>query len=154
MVRLGCLLTSSCIIYFYPLLVWIKLVAGQFFALKSCLYPGYLGYPDAHNHGRDLMVLVVNKVSASIPLPKNFPSPSRSARWRGLGTVCGCRSVWTRRCGCTTRTPSSTSRTSTSSLTSARCSVRGPRERHLWILFLVVFSVYPVNQFYVWRGRD
>ena len=48
----------------------------------------------------------------------------RCVKWPGWATACGSPSGWTPPCGCTTRTRSSTCRTSTSSPTSARCSVR------------------------------
>lgn len=71
-------------------------------------------------------------------LPRRSPSMptlagrARCVSWRGSATACGCPSAWTRPCGCTTPTRTSTSRTWTSSRTSVRCWVRAeaePRQR-------------------------
>lgn len=68
------------------------------------------------------------------PPPRRSPSMptlagrARCVSWRGSATACGCPSGWTRPCGCTTLTRTSTSRTWTSSRTSVRCWVRAEAE--------------------------
>lgn len=64
--------------------------------------------------------------SPSLRRSRLTPTPVRTARsvsWPGRVTASGCPSGWTPPWGCSTPTPCSTCRTSTSSPTSARCSV-------------------------------